>query len=226
MNNPINNIFQYIVPLTFLAIWALTWLLNREAQPLPPRANRPPGPRPGMPPRPLERRPEPVPRDPALRWQPTGSADRAGVRRPPTRPDSDIIILESEPRRTPAPAPPRPAPGVVTRRNTRSKAAPQSSKRPETETPRALSASLAKEADPQLGRPLELTPLKQLQTSLATAQAHDVGKTPSDPSRPARSGASPIDIASLVRSPAKLREAVIMSEVLGPPIALRGRRRR
>ena len=32
----IANLFQFIVPLTFLAIWAPTSLLNREAQPLPP----------------------------------------------------------------------------------------------------------------------------------------------------------------------------------------------
>ncbi len=28
---------QFIIPLTFLAIWALTSLLNRDAQPMPPR---------------------------------------------------------------------------------------------------------------------------------------------------------------------------------------------
>ena len=37
-------LIQFIVPLTFLAIWALTSLLNRDAQPLPPRPGRPPGP--------------------------------------------------------------------------------------------------------------------------------------------------------------------------------------
>ncbi|MBV8609400.1 MAG: hypothetical protein JO034_18335, partial [Singulisphaera sp.] len=57
----IDNLFQFIVPLTFLTIWALTSLFNREAQPLPPRSNRPPGPpgpRPGLPPAPrsVERR--------------------------------------------------------------------------------------------------------------------------------------------------------------------------
>ena len=42
-------LLQFIVPLTFLAIWALTSLLNRDAQPLPPRpgAGRMPGPGPG-----------------------------------------------------------------------------------------------------------------------------------------------------------------------------------
>ena len=37
-------LLQFIVPLTFLAIWALTSLLNRDAQPLPPRPNRGLGP--------------------------------------------------------------------------------------------------------------------------------------------------------------------------------------
>src|SRR5215472_16137044 len=44
-------LLQFIVPLTFLAIWALTALLNRDAQPLPPRPNRglgPGGPRAGV----------------------------------------------------------------------------------------------------------------------------------------------------------------------------------
>ncbi len=36
-------LIQFIVPLMFLAIWALTSLLNRDAQPLPPRPGRPPG---------------------------------------------------------------------------------------------------------------------------------------------------------------------------------------
>jgi hypothetical protein len=41
-------LLNFIVPLTFLAIWALTSLLNRDAQPLPPRpgAGRAPGPSP------------------------------------------------------------------------------------------------------------------------------------------------------------------------------------
>ena len=37
----IDNLFQFIVPLTFLAIWALTSLFNREAPPLPQRMGRP-----------------------------------------------------------------------------------------------------------------------------------------------------------------------------------------
>ena len=41
MRIDIDNLFQFIVPLTFLAIWALTSLFNREAPPLPQRMGRP-----------------------------------------------------------------------------------------------------------------------------------------------------------------------------------------
>ena len=37
MHIDISNLFQFVVPLTFLAIWALTSLFNREAPPLPQR---------------------------------------------------------------------------------------------------------------------------------------------------------------------------------------------
>src|SRR5438045_4143210 len=39
----IDTLIPFIVPLLFLAIWALTSILNRDAQPLPPRPGRAPG---------------------------------------------------------------------------------------------------------------------------------------------------------------------------------------
>ena len=38
------DLYQYMVPLAFIAIWALTSIFNRETQPLPPRPVRPGGP--------------------------------------------------------------------------------------------------------------------------------------------------------------------------------------
>src|SRR4051794_31456516 len=104
----IDNLFQFIVPLTFLAIWALTSLLNREAQPLPPRTGRPrlpegPGPGQGAGPggTPGTFRPEARNRDPAARWAPPTAAERtASARRPAGRPDEEILIIE-ETRRAP-----------------------------------------------------------------------------------------------------------------------------
>src|SRR5438067_2114846 len=130
----INNLIQFIVPLTFLAIWALTSLFNREAQPLPPRTGRVPnplGPRPmgGPPaaPRPQEQRLDLLNRDPDARWaNPT-------VRRPPGRPDDDILIIESEPRRTAANAPARSV-SAPPKRPARPRPSPPPPDRPEPPT--------------------------------------------------------------------------------------------
>jgi len=40
----IENLIQFLVPMIFVSIWALTSLFNREVQSLPPRAARPPRP--------------------------------------------------------------------------------------------------------------------------------------------------------------------------------------
>ncbi len=87
-------LIQFIVPLMFLAIWALTSLLNRDAQPLPPRPTRPPGP--GGP-RPLSRVPgQPEPRASAMASPPQKPAATSlagqqsmwtGASSPPSRPD-------------------------------------------------------------------------------------------------------------------------------------------
>src|SRR5689334_15553821 len=104
----IDNVVQLIVPLTFVAIWALTAIFNRDAQPLPPRQGRPPGP--GgprtaggtAPNRPLERRPEGLTREPPLRWSAPPAAPKAapgGLARGRAFEgrDEDILIIRSEP---------------------------------------------------------------------------------------------------------------------------------
>ncbi len=109
-------LLQFIVPLTFLAIWALTSLLNREAQPLPPRPAHGPVPgggRPGMG-APLagrgdpsgqsrypanRRPPAPVAERPAqARWSGTPVQGRSGSTMRPGGADDGIVILESETR--------------------------------------------------------------------------------------------------------------------------------
>src|SRR5437764_360870 len=108
------NLLQFIVPLTFLAIWALTSLFNREAQPLPPRMGRPqnpngpgPGPAGGGGSTLNALRSEAANRDPSLRWASPTAADRTGTRRPVGRPDDEILIIEET--RRPAGASPSPA---------------------------------------------------------------------------------------------------------------------
>ena len=134
-------LIQFIVPLTFLAIWALTSILNRDAQPLPPGPGRAPAP--GGP-RPLNRLPGlNDPRPPAQPIQPVQSArplnlppvlDRpagpisagtSAAARPRPRPrtglglDDAIVYIENDPAnrgpRKPASAPAAVGPAAAPR---------------------------------------------------------------------------------------------------------------
>ena len=112
------NIFQFIVPLTFFAIWALTSLFNREAQPLPPRSGRPlgpngPRPTPSASPdalRPVESGADRSQRDPTMRWSKPSAPDRPPARRTATSEDfdNDVLRIPAEPARR-APLLPGPA---------------------------------------------------------------------------------------------------------------------
>ena len=144
-------LIQFIVPLTFLAIWALTSILNRDAQPLPPRPGRPPGPGgvrpPGRPAQGRLNRAPPAAECPAVRLPPLLGI----VRRPgpdlgsppgsasPPRPrprlgslDEAIVYIENDPAARTASRPAsaltgstasgsRPARGGPTRRGGRSR---------------------------------------------------------------------------------------------------------
>jgi hypothetical protein len=224
---PLDNFLHFIVPLTFLAIWALTSLYNREAQPLPPRTVRPPGPldpKPGT--RPATFRPEPSGRvDPSLRWPSQPGGDRPPARRPVGRPDEEILIIE-ETRRPGAQPPSRANPGG-SRRGARSRPAPSvSPKRPEPASLRPLTGALGPPVPiaQQMSRPLELNPLSMPASPLMGTETRDLSKTVSEPTRmPDRLVPVTDDFRLLLNNPAKLREAVIVNEILQPPLALRRR---
>jgi hypothetical protein len=243
-----DNLFQFIVPLTFLAIWALTSLFNREAQPLPPRTGRPlppggPGSGPGSGPGGASM----MNRDPTLRWGPP--ADRPTPRRPAVggRPDEEILIIEET--RRPSSTPPgstspmittttttttttiRPGAGGGSRRGGRPRPAPAvPTRRPEPSTPRLLSGSLTSTpfpAAPQSTyRPLDRGPLNMPPSPLLTPkEPRELSKASSDPSRTAasRPALGPDDWRLALGTPSKLREAIIANEILQPPLALRRR---
>ena len=224
----IDNLFQFIVPLTFLAIWALTSLFNREAPPLPQRMGRPQPPGgPGS----AILRSEALNRDPSLRWAPPSAPDRPVVRRPPGRPDEEILIIE-ETRRPAASssanaAASRSGTGGGARRGTRPRpAAPATPKRTEPATPRALSGTLASSGSmAPMARQLDLNPLNLPPSPLLASDPRDLARTVAEPTRQAsRPALIWDDYKLLVSTPAKLREAVLVSEILQPPLALRKRR--
>jgi hypothetical protein len=239
----IDNIFQVIVPLTFLAIWVLTSLFNREAQPLPPRTGRPlppggpgtgPGAGGGLA---ATARGGAAKDEPAVRWAPQPAPDRMGTRRPAGRVDDEIVIIDemrrpgaSGPTFSPSSAVVRPASSGPARRGGRARVASSPvPKRPEVAPQRPLSAGLkAPLASTQpIARSLVLSPLTMPASPFLAGDQRDVVRAVAEASRPSTQPvpAPPSGDLRLQRiTAAQLRESIVMNEILRPPLALRGRR--
>ena len=226
----IESLIQFIVPLTFLAIWALTSLFNREAQPLPPRSGRVPGPggagpRPGLGTQtarpPGERRQEPFAR-------PTSAARQAAQQKPPQRTgrvsDDDILIIESDPRRSSTGTTRIGAPTVRRLGRGRDKAA-AASKRAEPATQRTLASSMtaASSIASEVAQPRSLDALVLPTSPLFAPGPIDLPIADALKGRDSdRDPFSAGDFRILINSRARLRESLIMNEILQPPLALRG----
>src|SRR5208337_2024694 len=185
----IEILIQFIVPLMFLAIWALTSLLNRDAQPLPPGAG---GPRPltSMPGQTEPRSPGPgtpvqTPAssplaDPQTMWLGNDTAPTArerAIQRPPLKNlDDAIVYIENDPtKRGPTRPASSPGPAAATaagsrlpraaqqRKGTRGRSgttsSPSNEGRAEPKTHRALSDQVNQSMALQRNKPLEIVPL-------------------------------------------------------------------
>lgn len=227
----LEDVLKAIVPVTFIVVWALSSLLNKETKPAP--MNRPGqgfGPRPGgggggMPARPGERLggSGSMARDPSLRWGPTGT--EASPSRPGTRPDDEILVIRPEPSRAagaPLPRPGSSASSVAARRAARAKAIQAASpRRVEPAAAKPLAAAPGLNMPQQIGRALELLP------PLTSAPAQTPGVlAPPGGSKIAVPDVAPIfDFRRLVNAPDRMREAIVINEVLQPPLARRHHRR-
>ncbi len=247
-------LIQFIVPLMFLAIWALTSLLNRDAQPLPPRPGRPPragGPRPltGMPGQTEPRSPGPgapvqtpassPPADPRTMWPGATSAPTArerAIQRPPLKNlDDAIVYIENDPT-TRGATRPASSPGsrlpraAQQRKGTRGRSgattSPSNEGRAEPKTHRALSDQVNQSMALQRNKPLEITPLfsSLAPLSLPLSQASVAPQVQQERGTANPVTLSGLDIRKMLSSPGKLREFALLTEVLQPPVSLRPRR--
>jgi hypothetical protein len=246
-----DNLFQIVVPLTFLAIWALTSLLNREAQPLPPRLGRPqppvgPGPGPGPGPGGFGpgsaavatsvSRLEGLNRDAMGR---RGPAIMAPAPRPGGRGDDEILIIEEtrRPGRSAPLAMANPATrtgtpgGSGTRRASRSRPSPPAAaKRSEPAGSRSLSGALAAPMPlvQPMSRTINLSPLSMPHSPLLGADPRTIASTVAEAVRPsayapsAQAGTGFPTVLGL-GSAARLRESIVLNEILQRPLALRRR---
>lgn len=237
----LDSLFPFIVPLTFLAIWALTSLLNRDAQPLPPRPvrggpggaaqppramNRPtPAQGPvtrewgGPPPRP---RPSPNPRERA--------APLSGLSRDPSG-DEGIVLLSdaNEPRRG---GRGETAPQARTARSGKPvrvvKGRPTPGPRPaaqQDESPRALSDLVNQSMADTKARPLEIEPLAAPLTPLMIPLSRASSTLAAEKGVERPKGVPLELIRSALAAPDRLREIALLTEIFKPPLALRSTRR-
>jgi len=245
---------QFFVLLAIMAIWAVTSLLSREAQPLPPRPMR----------RPLPDGTRPSPLGRSTSVNPGGYAETAGrpsggmpVRSPsgrwaepsaagPARPahgrgvaNDEIVVIESDVRGSrplsgtsslsPSAAAARNPRGSQPRRASRGRATSNANpNRPaEQGQPRALTNQVTQSMALKKNRPLEISPLDTPPTPFGIPLSHLA--TSALREQPKSWDVPPaFDSAALrtmLASKNKLREAALLSEILQPPLALRPRSR-
>lgn len=210
----IENLLPLLVPLTFIALWAITSIFNRDAQPLPSRLVRPPGS--GL-----------DPRTPRPQFRPglgTNPLPPETSSKPVSLPRGADMVL-SDVRTSKLEKYPAAEPRLAHKARKRGTAKPT---KKEVSTSSGMSRSLGETIVESIGpgeglSPLSLPPsplLEQNSRSLSTFTAASVSTSKGPTARE-------IDIQSLIRSRTRLQEAWILSEVLLPPLSLRkgGRQR-
>ncbi len=204
--NKWDPLIRAIVPLTFVAIWALTALFNRESKgfTVKPGGSSTVGPRPGEPP---------------MRWAPPGSSQPGGVRRVPIG-ENDILIIQNDPARPPRQGQAKPVQSG-NRRSSKAKAAAPPPKKVEPVASRPRLGGVSQNVNQQLARPIDLAPLTTI-APMATSTGSDLANAPSAPSKTS-AVVTATSLTTLMGDPIRLREAFIVNELLRPPLALRGR---
>jgi len=241
------EIFQFIVPLAFLAIWALTALLNRNAEQLPPRpmAGPPDGiPRWGAAPARVapsgpsrymgasDRQPGTANLKADSRWSPQAATDRerTDAERKP-RLDEGIVVLESESRGSyagpgAAATPSRGARVPSNRRGTRGRSSAQTATARSVEPvkARALSGLVNQPLSDQKGRHLEIVPLASplVPIDLPLAQSVSSSVTSTAARSQPKSTVAGTDFRARLMTADKLREIMLLSEIMQRPVSLRG----
>ncbi len=194
-----------IVPLALLAIWALTAITNRDPKPTPgrssnanPYAQRPQGPAP------MNRT--------EIRWAPPASKPPPPAPRPGGQDDDIVIIEPGRPMRT--------ASNTRTTSSTKRNRSKQGSKGA-GDSSKPLLASVSQAVNQQVASSLVIKPLlESTVTDSANRKASAVAAQPIDMER-----AGPGRFAAAFADRNRLRDAIILNELLQPPLALRHKQR-
>ncbi len=243
-------LIQFLVPLAIMAMWALTSLLNKEAQPLPTRGTASnTGPRHGRIRR-VAAASRSAPRDSSLR-PPRSSVRRLsdgpkGIHQLDPDPfavgvaDEGFMIIGPDNRgNRPQPssgAQPatagsgRNSRGPQTRRGSRARPASITGPpRPkEADHQRALTSLVNQSLAQKKNRPLEITPLAASLAPIASPLTQtSLGTTIEHPgSYQLHTALTSTELRGMLGTSSKLREIALLSELLQPPVSLRSPRHR
>ena len=210
-------LLKAIVPLSFLAIWALTAVFNKQSQPLPTRvpSSNPFGPRPA-PPTPLapSRPVSTVRNEPPIRW---GSQTVAPPPPPRLRPggDDEIVILEMPRLNRPT--------GRGVSPSKKSKANPAANKPTPKPSANPGFGKISQTVNQQLTGAIHHHLLAE---SVASTVTHSVAGTAAKSIVVDIADQRLASLVATMRDPARLREAFVLNELLQPPLSMRGRPRR
>lgn len=223
-NNNVDILIRLIIPALFLLAWALNQVLNKEAPPQPQR-----GPNPD----PFRNRLPPAQRPPGtLLERLERTAPPPPKPAPPLRPGQEMVIVESESR------PSRPSAGSAPAGSSSSSSTSRTNRR--NRNPRrpasgggSASASSSTPKRGESGDRSRSSAFANLAPGLTDSPVNATGgmmsATPSpiedlDPRdlapNPARDA-----LQQAIASPDRIRQAILINEILQPPVALRGRPR-
>jgi hypothetical protein len=232
-----------------MAMWALTSILNREAQPLPARGGPSPTPGPGRPvasnlrsesanPSRFQPPPSPLERSAAERWT-DATTGRPGT--PRVAPNDDgIRIIGSDNRGNRPPGPPvypSPASGIArntrglqSRRGSRARSTPVAGppKPREPDHQRALTSLVNQSLAQRKNRPLEIQPLSSPLSPIHSPLTQvSLGTTVEHPgSYQLHTALTSTELRTMLGTSNKLREIALLNELLQPPVSLRAPRHR
>ncbi len=221
----IESLLRLLVPLGFLAIWAISWLFNRESQSLPPRSSTGAGSGAG---RPGSSTPQSFGLEPAgtgrpsssepLRWsnQTMSPGERRGQGRADQRGNDDDILIISETR------PARGGSGGQFGSRTR-RGRPRTEPKDKPQAPTVPTTSLghiSQQIAREIARPIDLSPLNPPSIPISNDLTHV---------SPVTGQAAAVDMAQVTRAavlisardPKRLREAFLLAEILKPPPSAR-----
>ena len=219
MNPNWDPLIKAIVPLSVMAIWALTSLFNRDSNPkstiTPTRQPNAGG---------VNRS---KPGDPTLRWGSQTGANPAGTATPQRKParlsnEDDIVILSSSTTPRDRPKPGRTSITGGGRRPAKGKPITPD-RRSDLEPPRKMLAGVSQNVNQHMtNSTIEMTPLVGM-PPMAEMSHLGLSGTPSEPTDFGTE--SPKSFAATAFSdPARLREVFMLNEILLPPVSKRSHR--